>query len=93
MVEPTLRVLRNQTASTRRRSTREDVHVGLSMLHCLLPPDYESESEMHRVHRGHLRETVYTDTNFTVLNDWGPFTPEGGVDWRLLDAISTVMSE
>lgn len=63
------------------------------MLHCLLPPDFENENEAHRMHRGHLREMVYAGSNYTVLNDWGPFNRDGGVDWALLDAISSVMSK
>lgn len=90
---PTLRPLSGQTASPLRRQTREDIHPVLSMLHCLLPPDFDGEDEHHRTHRGYLREMVYTASNYTEKNDWGPFNSDGEVDWRLLDALSSIMSE
>lgn len=40
-----------------------------------------------------MRELVYSQKNFTDSNDWGPFTPDGKVDWVLVDALGSVMSE
>lgn len=40
-----------------------------------------------------MRELVYSQKNFTERNDWGPFTPDGKVDWVLVDALGSVMSE
>lgn len=40
-----------------------------------------------------MRELVYSQKNFTEGNDWGPFTPDGKVDWVLVDALGSVMSE
>lgn len=40
-----------------------------------------------------MRELVYSQKNFTEMNDWGPFTPDGKVDWVLVDALGSVMSE
>lgn len=91
--QPTLRPLIRHSANPLRRTTREGIHPELSMLHCLLQPDFDQSDPVHRTHRGHLRETVYNGANFTEKNDWAPLTPEGRVDWALLDAISSVMSE
>lgn len=91
--QPTLRPLANQSANPLRRATRTSIHPGLSRLHCLLPPDFDQGDEAHRIHRGYLRETVYNGGNYTKKNDWGPFTEDGKVDWALVDAVSSVMSE
>lgn len=40
-----------------------------------------------------MRELVYSQKNFTESNDWGPFTSDGKVDWVLVDALGSVMSE
>lgn len=40
-----------------------------------------------------MREVVYTASNYSESNDYGPFKSDGSVDWSLMDAISSVMSE
>jgi hypothetical protein len=62
-------------------------------LHALLPPVYEHDNAVNRQMRGWLRELVYTGNNYGEDNDWGPFKPDGTVNWSLLDAISFIMSE
>ncbi|ORY33049.1 hypothetical protein BCR39DRAFT_520922 [Naematelia encephala] len=89
--KPLLRPLRGQPGNPNRRAHREVVHPDLSRLHLLLPPDFCHEDVSHRQHRGYLREVVYNQSNFQPRNDWGPFTPDGKVDWTLLDAIGSVM--
>ncbi|GAA5821797.1 hypothetical protein JCM11251_001029 [Rhodosporidiobolus azoricus] len=39
------------------------------------------------------RETVYEKSNYTRLNAWGPFLPDGSgkVDWRVVEAVAVVM--
>jgi hypothetical protein len=62
-------------------------------LHVLLPPDFDSDDELHATTRGRLREMVYSAGNYGESNDWGPFMSDGTVNWGLVDAIGTVMSE
>jgi hypothetical protein len=64
----------------------------LSRLHTILAPDFAHDNPIHREHRGYLREVVYTGSNFTYRNDWGPFHSDGTVDWTLVDALGSVMS-
>jgi hypothetical protein len=61
-------------------------------MHALLSPNFSQEDASHRSHRGFLREVVYGSQNYWDGNDWGPFTPQGKVDWKLVDAIASVMS-
>lgn len=68
-------------------------HPKLAKLHTLLPPRYDENDEQDREWRGFMRELVYSQKNFTEMNDWGPFTPDGKVDWVLVDALGSVMSE
>lgn len=68
-------------------------HPKLAKLHTLLPPRYDENEEQDREWRGFMRELVYSQKNFTERNDWGPFTPDGKVDWVLVDALGSVMSE
>ncbi|OWZ39488.1 hypothetical protein C356_04100 [Cryptococcus neoformans c45] len=66
-------------------------HPKLAKLHTLLPPRYDENEEQDREWRGFMRELVYSQKNFTERNDWGPFTPDGKVDWVLVDALGSVM--
>lgn len=68
-------------------------HPKLAKLHTLLPPKYDENNEQDREWRGFMRELVYSQKNFTESSDWGPFTPDGKVDWVLVDALGSVMSE
>lgn len=76
------------------------LHPGLSRLHCLMTTELDDDHgrigvyrKVLRNHRGLMRETCYAARNFRSRNDWGPFLPDGRVDWGLLNALSTVMSE
>ncbi len=91
--KPLLRPLRDQPGNPNRRAHREVVNPHISRLHVLLSPDFIHDDLVHRQHRGYLREVVYSAPNFQHRNDWGPFTDEGKVDWTLVDAIGSVMSE
>jgi len=91
--KPLLRPLRAQPGNPNRRTLREVVNPDLSRLHVLLSSDFTNDDLVQRQHRGFLRETVYSAANFQPRNDNGPFTEEGKVDWTLVDAIGSVMSE
>jgi hypothetical protein len=90
---PLLRPLRDQPGNPNRRTVRESISPLLSKMHVMLSPDFCQEDEKHRQHRGFLREVVYSAQNYWEGNDWGPFTTEGKVDWKLVDAVGSVMSE
>lgn len=79
---------------------KNGLHPGLSRLHCLMTTELDDDHgrigvyrKVLRNHRGLMRETCYSARNFKSRNDWGPFTPQGKVEWGLLNALSTVMSE
>jgi hypothetical protein len=91
--KPQLRPLRGQPGNPNRRGHREAVNPDLCRLHVLLAPDFDPTDLEQRAFRGYLREVVYSAMNFTERNDWGPFHPDGTVDWVLVDAIGTIMSE
>jgi hypothetical protein len=69
----------------------------LARLHALLPVDPADDREIYdlreRQHRGYLRELVYGRRHYRADNDYGPLRPDGRVDWHLVNAIATVMSE
>lgn len=90
--KPQLRPLRGQPGNPNRRGHREAVNPDLCRLHVLLAPDFDPTDLEQRAFRGYLREVVYSAMNFTERNDWGPFHPDGTVDWVLVDAIGTIMS-
>lgn len=90
---PILRPLPSRSGCPLRRTVREPVNPIFSRLHCLLPPTLHEEIPLHREYRGYMRETVYTAKNYQEANEWAPLKPDGTVDWRLVDALSTVMSE
>jgi len=87
-----LRPLRSQPGNPLRRPQREVINHNLSRLHILLTPELDFDDEAHLDFRGFMREVVYTATNFTKANDWGPFHKDGTVDWALVQAIGVVMS-
>jgi len=89
---PSLRPLRGQPANPNRRLQRNILSSELSRLHLLLPPLMGDNEEEHRQYRGAMREIVYSAANFTENNDYAPLDRDGKVDWKLLDAIGTVMS-
>ena len=91
--KPLLRPLRAQPGNPNRRSMREAVNPDLMRLHVLLAPEFLSNDEVHRKQRGYLREVVYSASNFSERNDWAPLHADGSVDWTLVDAIGSVMSE
>lgn len=93
LTKPLLRPLRAQPGNPNRRAQHEVVNKDLMRLHVLLPPDFDSDDESHAITRGRLREMVYSAGNYGESNDWGPFKSDGKVDWGLVDAIGTVMSE
>lgn len=79
---------------------KNGLHPGLSRLHCLMTTELDDDHgrigvyrKVLRNHRGLMRETCYSSRNFKSRNDWGPFTPQGKVEWGLLNALSTVMSK
>lgn len=88
-----LRPLRGQIGNPNRRPIREVINPNLSRLHAILCPEYNKDEIEDRQHRGWMREVVYTASNYSESNDYGPFKPDGSVDWSLMDAISSVMSE
>ena len=88
-----LRPLRSQPGNPNRRSMRESINPNLSRLHVLLCPEYQVGNDLHREKRGYLRELVYSASNFTEKNDYGPFHEDGTVNWVLVDAIGSVMSK
>ncbi|ORX39215.1 hypothetical protein BD324DRAFT_641367 [Kockovaella imperatae] len=88
--KPLLRPLRAQPGNPNRQVQRRAVNADLMRLHVLLSPDF-SDEEVHRQQRGWLREMVYGASNYSVENDWGPFNPDGTVDWTLVDAVGSVM--
>lgn len=90
---PSLRPLRGQAANPNRRAQRHMHSPDLSRLHLLLPPSMDDNEDEHRQYRGAMREIVYSAANFGEENDYAPLDREGKVDWKLLDAIGTVMSE
>lgn len=92
-VKPLLRPLRGQPGNPNRRAQREVLNPDLMRLHALLPPAFDHEDAVDRQMRGWLRELVYTGNNYGEDNDWGPFKPDGTVDWSLVDAIGSIMSE
>ena len=91
--KPLLRPLREQPGNPNRRSQKRSVNPHLMRLHVLLSPDFVGSDEVIRHHRGWLREMVYSAINYTEENDWGPFYPDGTVNWTLVDSIGSVMSE
>lgn len=93
ITRPLLRQLRTQPGNPNRRAQREVVNPDLMRLHVLLPPEFDPHDEVHNITRGYLREMVYSVGNYGESNDWGPFRSDGKVDWGLVDAIGTVMSE
>ena len=90
--KPPLRPLQSQPGNPNRRIHRKVLNPDLSRLHLLLPPEFHTDEVLHRNHRGYLREVVYSGSNFGEINDWGPFTADGKVDWTLVDALGSVMS-
>jgi hypothetical protein len=88
---PLLRPLRAQPGNPNRKPQREAVDPNLCRLHALTTPALQDEDPEDRQFRGQMRELVYTAANFSEANDWGPFRPDGTVDWVLTDALSTVM--
>lgn len=88
-----LRPLSHQPTNPNRRPHKQVVNPIISRLHCLLSPDFDGDDAEHRQHRGWLREVVYSGSNFSVRNDWAPLTTEGKVNWDLVDAVASVMSE
>lgn len=90
---PHLRPLSGQMGNPLRRITREAVSPVLSRLHALLPPTLDENDAVHATYRGYLRELVYSAINFKEENDWAPLKTDGRVDWVLVDAISSIMSE
>lgn len=65
----------------------------LARLHALVPAELDPDVEQHRQHRGFLRELVYGCRHYRRDNDYAPLSPDGTVDWHLVNAIGTVMSE
>ncbi|KAK8844022.1 hypothetical protein IAR55_006815 [Kwoniella newhampshirensis] len=90
-VKQVLRPLPGQAGNPNRRTVRRVINPVLSRLHCLVPPDYDDANSEDREWRGYVREVVYSGKNYQEKNDWGPFHPDGKVDWTLVDAISSVM--
>ncbi|OCF78871.1 hypothetical protein I204_00815 [Kwoniella mangroviensis CBS 8886] len=80
-----------QLRSSPKRIKRKTVESVISQLHCLIPPAYDDDTREDREWRGFMRRTVYNAKNFEEENDYGPFTPDGKVNWELIDAISSVM--
>lgn len=76
-----------------RRRRREVINPTLARLHTLLAPQLEVDVEEHSEHRGYLRELVYGASNYRADNDWAPLHPSGKVNWTLVNAVSSVMSE
>lgn len=89
---PSLRPLRGQAANPNRRPQRNMHSSALSRLHLLLPPSIDESDDEQRQYRGAMREIVYSAPNFREENDYAPLDRDGKVDWKLLDAIGTVMS-
>jgi hypothetical protein len=65
----------------------------LARLHALVPAELDPDVEQHRQHRGYLRELVYGSRHYRADNDYAPLSPDGTVDWHLVNAIGTVMSK
>jgi hypothetical protein len=91
--QPILRPIPGRLGSPLRRTFREIINPNLSRLHCLLPPNLERDDKLQCDYRGFVRELVYSSSHYQERNEWAPLDERGRVDWRLVDAISTVMSE
>lgn len=91
-IPSTLRQLRHQPGNPNRKAQREAQNPKLNRLATLICPSYLERVDEDRRYRGRMREIVYTASNFYEENDWGPFHPDGTVDWVLVDALSCVMS-
>lgn len=50
-----------------------------------------SRSSKYLQDLGRFRSITYSIRNFSRLNDFGPFHPDGTTNWQLVDAIASVM--
>lgn len=91
--KPLLRPIPGRMGSPLRRTCREIINPTLSRLHCLLPPNLDRGDKLQCDYRGFVRELVYSSQYYQERNEWAPLDERGRVDWKLVDAISTVMSE
>lgn len=91
--KPLLRPIPGRLGSPLRRTCREVINPNLSRLHCLLPPSLDAGDKLQCDYRGFVRELVYSSSHYQERNEWAPLDERGRVDWTLVDAISTVMSE
>ena len=80
-------------ASSLRNPENKSIPPLLCKLHLLNPSQSRSVTEQSKLLRGEQRRITYSMTNFPADCGYGPFDRQGKVDWRMVDAVGSVMSE
>lgn len=90
--QPQLRELSNSSSSLRKPIHRP-IPPLLSKLHVLNPSQSRSVTSQMKLQRAEQRRVAYSIENYTADCGFGPFDSAGRVNWGMVDALGSVMSE